>query len=136
MLKDRVPYYYNQCDCNCAETMLRCANDEWNLNLSADAYRAIAPFGGGCGCGEFCGAIAGSLAALGEMQIKVRAHVTEGFPELCAEFTQACEASLGSLKCEKLKEMYRTEEERCIKTVLLAAEVLQKQVESLNKSEE
>ena len=136
MLKDRVPYYYNLCDCNCAETMLHCANDEWNLNLSADAYRAIAPFGGGCGCGEFCGAIAGSLAALGEMQIKNRAHVTEGFPELCDEFTRACEEALGSLQCEKLKELYRTEEERCIKTVLLTAEVLQQQVDAMNKAEE
>lgn len=131
MLEDRVLYYYDQCDTNCAETILHAANDEWNLGLDEKSYKAIAGFGAGCGCGKFCGAVAGSLAALGESFIHISAHKTEGFPELCADLTQKMEAGLGSLECERLKEMYRTEEFRCRKTLQLAGGILQKEMDAL-----
>lgn len=81
--------------------------------------------GAGCGCGRFCGAVAGGLATLGQMHIDTRAHAAEGFADRCAAFVEAAEAHLGSVQCEVLKAKYRTEECRCLKTLELAAEVLE-----------
>ena len=125
MLKDRLERYYLQEDMNCAETMLRAANEEWKLGLDEKAYRAVAGFGAGCGCGRFCGAVAGGLAALGEERIQARAHATPGFGEQCAAFVNAVETQLGSVECEELKKKYRTEQLRCLRTLELTAEVLQ-----------
>ena len=125
MMKDRVRYYYNCCDCNCAETLLHSGNDEYHLNLGPEAYRAIAGFGGGIGCGNFCGAIAGAIAVLGERRISTSAHSTEGFGAECAAFLAMAEQKLGSLLCNDLKAKYRTDAERCLKTVELAAEALE-----------
>lgn len=135
MLKDRLEYYYLVSDMNCAETILHAANDEWDLGLDAAAFKAIAGFGAGCGCGRFCGAVAGGLAVLGEMEIRGRAHATEGFAALCAALVNEVEEALGSVQCEELKAKYRTEERRCIKTLELAAEVLQKYVDKLQEKE-
>jgi len=135
MLKDRLEYYYLQSDMNCAETILRAANDEWDLGLNTTAFKAVAGFGGGCGCGRFCGAVAGGLAVLGEMEIQGRAHATQGFSDLCAAFVNDIEVTLGSVQCEDLKAKYRTEERRCIKTLALASEVLQKYVDKLRGKE-
>lgn len=125
MLKDRLEYYYLKSDMNCAETILHAAADEWNLPVDQSAFKAIAGFGAGCGCGRFCGAVAGGLATLGQMHIDTRAHATEGFADRCAAFVEAAEAYLGSVQCEELKAKYRTEECRCLKTLELAAEVLE-----------
>jgi C_GCAxxG_C_C family probable redox protein len=129
VLEDRVVYYYGQCDTNCAETILHAANDEWHLGLSDENYKVIAGFGAGCGCEKFCGAAAGCLAALGVSRVHIRAHKTENFPDQCADLTQKLEKALGSLECGQLKALYRTEESRCLKTLQIAARVLQEEME-------
>ena len=49
MLQERAKQYYDQ-DYNCAETILRAANDEYQLGLDEAALRLAAGFGGGMGC--------------------------------------------------------------------------------------
>ena len=125
MLKDNVPYYYLEKDQNCAETILHVINDEYKLNLTEDDYLLIGGFGGGCGCGITCGALSASIAALGKMYIKKRAHATEGFMPMCGEFVEEFKASLSSIDCSVLKAKNFEEGKRCMKTVNQACDLFE-----------
>lgn len=126
MLKETATKIYLEQDYNCAETLLAAANSVYSLGLTAEDIKLVSAFGGGMGCGSTCGALCGALAALGKKHVAVRAHATEGFKDLCADFVADFEQTLGSCVCDVLVEKYKTEETRCLSTVLLACEVLEK----------
>ncbi len=127
MEKQRIARIYLEEDNNCAETILRAANEEYGLNLSDGDAKLIAAFGGGMGCGGTCGALAGALAVLGRVAVEGHAHATEGFKERCAALVSRFERELGSRDCAALKARYFEENgDRCLKTVLLAAQVLER----------
>lgn len=51
---------------NCAESVLRGLNETLHLDLPAEAHAIATPFGGGFGgAGSCCGALTGSLMAIG-----------------------------------------------------------------------
>ncbi|MCC8060803.1 MAG: C-GCAxxG-C-C family protein [Clostridiales bacterium] len=125
--------YYIEQDNNCAESMLRAANDRYNLGLEEESIKLISAFGGGMGCGKTCGALCGALAALGKMEVKGRAHATEGFSESCRAFVEKFEKELGDTDCAVLKGMYYTEELRCLETVERTANVLSDFIEERKK---
>ncbi len=116
---------YLEEDYNCAETFLRAADEAYGLGLPGGSHRLVSAFGGGMGCGRACGAVCGALAALGYMRADGRAHATEGFGSLCAGFIDKVEEACGSIECSALMPRYRTEEARCLGTVLRVAEVFE-----------
>ncbi len=123
-MEDRVYDYFINRDYNCAETLLRVANDEYSLGLWEEDFKLVSAFGGGLGCEKTCGALCGAMAAIGYLKVTGRAHATENFKELCSGFVQKFEHDLGSINCDALKLKYRNEETRCLKTVVLAAHTL------------
>lgn len=123
-MEDRVYDYFINRDYNCAETILRVANDEYGLGLQEQDFKLVSAFGGGLGCEKTCGALCGALAAIGYLKVTERAHATENFKELCSGFVQKFEDELGSIDCDALKLKYRNEETRCLKTVVLAARAM------------
>lgn len=123
-MEDRIYDYFINRDYNCAETVLRVANDAYKLGLREQDFKLVSAFGGGLGCGKTCGALCGALSAIGCIKVADRAHATENFKELCSGFVQRFEAELGSIDCETLKLKYRNEETRCLKTVVLTANAL------------
>ena len=125
MLKDKAYEYFIIKDHNCAETALLAISEEYGLGIGPEEMKLVSAFGGGMGCGKLCGVLAGSMAALGRLAVNGRAHATENFGPLCAGLCERFEAGLGSLKCEELKPLYRTEELRCLKTVELGLEVFE-----------
>ena len=132
MLADVAENYFLQGDFNCAESVLLAANDVYELGLDKDScHRLVSAFGGGMGCGLLCGAIAGAMAALGQAAVTERAHVTEGFKELCADTAAKMEEALGSVNCSVIKPELFVEGRRCAETVRRAADVLEKQMEKL-----
>lgn len=128
MIKDHVYHYYIGQNKSCAESIFLAANQEYNLGAGQDAIKAIGAFSGGACCGSFCGAAAGGAAAIAlrtgapdldahsniEMREKVKAFVTE--------FTTAA----GSELCREIKPKNFVEGERCLRTVELAADILEK----------
>ena len=137
MIRDYTRKYYLEQNCNCAETVFLAANEALNLGLSMEDSRLICAFGGGMGCGSVCGALAGAMAILGRYMVKDRAHTTEGFKESCAALKAAFEARLGSIFCEDIKKRNFNEQERCLLTVELAADVLEAHLNALEgKAEE
>lgn len=130
MLKEKASQYYQQENRNCAEAILLAANDVWQLGLSADSARLIGGFGGGMGCGSTCGALAGAIAVLGVMDPAKKAHESETLKADCAALTALFNQKLGSTLCDDLTAKYRTEQDRCLATVQLAAQVLEEFVQA------
>lgn len=125
MLRDKVRKYYLEQDYNCAETILRCIDEEYQLGLEEADFHLVSAFGGGMGCGSSCGALCGAMAALGRLVVKMRAHATEGFKETCADYVKRFEEKLGSTECLELVKQYKKEDIRCMETVCLAADVFE-----------
>ena len=67
MLKDTVMKYYLEQDYNCAESIIRGANEYYGLGLDEKALLAFGGFGAGCYAGRLCGACAGGIAAVSSM---------------------------------------------------------------------
>ncbi|WMJ83237.1 C-GCAxxG-C-C family protein [Oscillospiraceae bacterium LTW-04] len=130
-MEERVYDYFITQDYNCAETILMLANDEYGLGLREQDFKLVSAFGGGLGCEKTCGALCGALAAIGCLKVTDRAHATENFKELCADFVQRFEDDLGSIDCDVLKLKYRDEETRCLKTVELAAKALEDYIKEI-----
>ncbi|MEG1849472.1 MAG: C-GCAxxG-C-C family (seleno)protein [Oscillospiraceae bacterium] len=125
MLRDLVAHYYLEGNDNCAEALLRAADEAYGFALDEASYKLIGGFGGGMGCGRVCGALAGCIAALGVQRITGRAHETPDFGAACAACVADFSAALGGTECSELKPRYVCPETRCLETVLRAADVLE-----------
>lgn len=125
MDKRKLYEYYIEKDYNCAEAVLRAANEEYGLGLGESAYLLVGGFGGGMGCGSTCGALSSAISVIGKLMIEERAHATEGFKDKCAGFCRRFTETLGSTECSVLKEKYTEGENRCLKTVELAYGLLE-----------
>ena len=132
MLADVAERYFLQGDFNCAESVLLAANEVYELGLDKEnCHRLVSAFGGGMGCGLLCGAIAGAMAALGQAAVTERAHVTDGFKDLCAGMAAKMEEALGGVNCSVIKPALFVEGRRCAETVRRAADVLEAQMAKL-----
>lgn len=125
MLKEKAEKYYLEGDYNCAEAILRAANDAYALGLDDAALRLVGGFGDGMSRGEVCGALSGAMAAIGALMIESRAHATPGFKETCAQYVARFEERLGGIDCRDLKPKYAREGCRCVDAVALGAETLE-----------
>ena len=67
MLKDVYQKYYFERNYNCAETLLRAANDYYDLKLHDRDMIMVGAYGAGIQCGNTCGAV---LAAASVLSIK------------------------------------------------------------------
>ncbi|MFI3313586.1 MAG: C-GCAxxG-C-C family (seleno)protein [Eubacteriales bacterium] len=123
-MKELARAYFLEKNCNCAESVLRAANDTYELGITPEDIALISGFGGGMGCGKACGALCGGIAAMGKAKVQGNAHVTEGFREACAKFATDFECQLGGTECKDLKPKYFTQEARCSAVVEAAAELL------------
>ena len=122
LVKNTTKYYKD--NYNCAETLILAGNETYNLGLDEKTAKVMAGFGGGCGCGHLCGALAGALGIISALMVTDRAHETPDFGPIRADFMKLYEEKLGSVMCNDLKPKYRTEENGCLKTCELTAELL------------
>lgn len=125
MLRDRISAYYLDQDYNCAETVLHAINDEYGLEIPDEMFKLVGGFGGGMGCGNACGALCACIAAFGKLTIDERAHATPDFKERCSDLVQRFQEKLGDTACCELVLKYKTEETRCLDTVLLTADLFE-----------
>ena len=125
MLKEKAYEYFITRDHNCAESALLAISEEYGLNIGPEEMKLVSAFGGGMGMGKLCGVLAGSMAGLGKLAVKEKAHATENFGPLCAGLYEALQAGLGGTECAELKPMYRNDEVRCLRTVELGLEVFE-----------
>ncbi len=125
MLMDKInKYYTKEYDFNCAEVMIYSASDEYNMNLKRETFKTMASFGGGMGIESVCGAITGSLAVIGILFTKERAHEGDRVKNLCREFFEKFKEKLGTDNCAELKAKYRKEDIGCRIMIENAAKIL------------
>ncbi|MCC5909256.1 MAG: C-GCAxxG-C-C family protein [Clostridiaceae bacterium] len=133
MLKEKaIKYYDKKYDLNCAEAIVYAANEVYELNLSRDALKAMAGFGGGMAVEDTCGAVTGAVAVLGIIFVEEKAHESDKIKELVKKLFNRFEEKMGTCNCKLLKEKYREEEPiKCKNVVAMAAEVLEGIIEEL-----
>ena len=128
MIKDHVYKYYISQNRSCAESIFLAADEEYRLGASAQALKAAGAFSGGVCCGSLCGAAAGGAMAIARATggPETPAHDNEEMREkikaFMAEFAQAA----GCEVCREIKPRYFQEGQRCLATVELAADILEK----------
>lgn len=124
-LKYIEKYYNKEYNLNCAETIIYAANEAYELNLDKNTLKTMAAFGGGMAVGDTCGAITGSLAVMGIVFTKEKAHESDKIKKLTVEFFKKFDTLLGAKNCFELKEKYFDGDERCKKMLYTAAEILE-----------
>jgi len=125
MLMDKInKYYTKEYDLNCAEVLIYAASDEYNMNLKSETFKTMSSFGGGMSIESVCGAITGSLAVIGILFTKEKAHEGERVKKLSQELFQKFDAKLGAINCSRLKEKYKTEDIGCRVMIETAATIL------------
>lgn len=130
MFVTKARKYYMEHDFNCSESILYAANEHYDLGIDPKGLKIMAAFGGGMGIESVCGAVTGSIAALSVMFCENKAHDNPELKEICKSYFAEFEKRYHSTICLELKEKYRTEEEKCLKVIEMAAEVLEKVIEA------
>ena len=132
MLKDRIPEIYINNNYNCAETIIRAANEEYSLGLSKDALTLVAGFGGGMCALSTCGCLTGAITVLSKIYVEEKAHETEGFNRIIKGFYKLFTETFGSEDCRDIMPKHRKQgEERCMETILMTAELLDQYLKEL-----
>ena len=117
-------YCTKEYDLNCAEILIYAASDEYNMKLKKETLKAMSSFGGGMCIESVCGAITGSLAVIGILFTKEKAHEGDRVKILCQELFQKFQSKLGTNNCAKLKAEYKKEDSGCRVMIETAAQIL------------
>ena len=133
-LGEKAKEYYLEHGLNCAVSVLLAANDTYNLGLKKQDAQLITAFGGGMGCGNLCGALAGSMAALGKVFLAEDEMYKPEFKDVCAGFVAKFNERWGTTLCAPIKEVNATDPRtRCSFTVLETGNLLQEYIDGLKK---
>lgn len=120
----RKLYHYN-----CAEAILRGANDYYALDLNNKALKMITPFGGGMNTGNTCGILTGGLAVIGVMFTEDMPSNNDKMKEVTRHWIAAFESEFKNTNCTRIKELNQIGNEGCADLILKGADILEKIVE-------
>ncbi len=132
MLKELIESGYGE-GLNCAEKIIRGANEVYELGLSEDATRLLAGFGGGLAVGAACGALCGAIAVISHMFVKDDAHKSDILKPISQEYLEGFNRKMGSIQCKDLKEKYYDDETGCSYIIITAAEMLDEIIEKYDE---
>ena len=125
MLKEKAKEYYNDKDYNCAEAIIRAANDVYDLGINEAGLKSYGCFGAGMQCGSVCGAVSGAMGAISAKEVKTIAHESETLGPKCREMMKGFEERFGHTLCKEVRKNHFSKETRCWKAVEGAAEILE-----------
>ncbi|SHO56653.1 C-GCAxxG-C-C family protein [Vibrio quintilis] len=111
-------------DLNCAETIVKGANDTYGLGLDDNAIRLAAGFGGGMCVEGACGVVTGITMVLSALYAKERGHTSPEMKEKIKLAIQQFESLYQSTNCHNLKENHRDEKTGCHGLILSGGEIL------------
>ena len=134
MLRDVVSelyYHGNGHNFSCSEAMIRGIDTYYQLDLPEEVFYAASGFSGGCRHDEMCGALAGSIFALGILySVKDHAHDSELMGDLREQLFKRFEERFGPYRCVELKKRYHTVERKCEVLLLECADILEDLIRS------
>lgn len=135
MDEKRIDGLYFTENFNCAESTLRYLNEKHHLGIADEDLKLVGGFGGGMGCGKTCGVLCASIAAIGKVMIKEKAHEDPAIRDACGAFVSLFEKEMGSVECVELKERYFHDKDgtRCRLTVGKGIALIDQYLEKLEK---
>ena len=125
-LKEHIPTYYFDRNYNCSESVLRAANDYYQLGIADKDMIMAAGFGAGMQTGNTCGAVLAAISVLSLKYVEAKAHESEDIKPYVSLFLKLFKERLnGSIKCSEIKPDYFAPEVRCLATVEAACDALE-----------
>ncbi len=128
MLKDLIGPYYFEKNYNCAETVLRAANDYYELGLHDYDMKLVGAFGAGIQCGNTCGAILRAASVLSMKYVEAKAHESADIKPITTAMMEKINAKYGSSLCSDIKPQSFQPEIRCLKTVEAICDILEETI--------
>ena len=125
MLKDCVHKYYLEQNYNCAESLLRGANDHFGLALGDREMILAGVFGAGIQTGNTCGAFLAAAMVVSMKYVAAKAHESADIKPAAALLTEKFSARMGSLLCSEVKPRFFVPGVRCLAVVDAACEALE-----------
>ena len=117
MLKDHVGKYYFDQNYNCAESVLRAANDYYGLGLHDRDMILISGFGAGIQSGATCGAFLSAVSVLSFRYVQQKAHESADVNPVVNRLIVRFQQKMDSLVCADIKPRVFVEGKRCLVTV-------------------
>lgn len=122
---------YNTTGLNCAESIIRAANEHYDLGIDESDYAMLSGFGSGFMTGNLCGAAAASAAVLGKMYVKGRMAESADARKKIQAFMRDFNETLGGTMCKDIRAKHQNvnKGKGCTEVVQLAAECLVRQID-------
>ena len=117
MLKDVYAKYYFEGNYNCAETIIRAANEYYELGLHDRDMIMVGAYGAGIQCGNTCGAVLSAAAVLSMKYVEAKAHESEDIRPVVMKLMRKFQAKYGSTLCKEIKPQSFKPEYRCRMTI-------------------
>ena len=125
MLKDIYQKYYYDQNYNCAETILRAANEYYGLDLHDRDMIMIGACGAGIQCGNTCGTIIACAAVLSMKYIEKKAHESDDIRPVTTMLIREFNKKYQSTLCKDIKPQSFKPEIRCKHTIETACDILE-----------
>ena len=125
MLKDNIGKYYFEGNYNCAETLIRTANDYYDLGLHDRDMISYGVFGAGIQTGNTCGAVISAAAVLSMKYVEKKAHESSDIKPVTTRLMQEFNKKYGSVLCRDIKPQSFDSKVRCRYTVEAACDILE-----------
>lgn len=128
MLKDLLPKYYFEQNYNCAETILRAANEYYNLGLHDKDMILVGAYGAGIQSGNTCGAVLSVAAVLSLKYVEAKAHESEDIRPVVQKMIRKFNEKYGSILCKDIKPQSFKPEYRCQMTIETSCDILEETI--------
>ena len=102
MLKDHYEKYYFEQNYNCAETLIRAANDYYDLKLHDRDMVMLGAYGGGIQTGNTCGAILAAASVLSMKYVEQKAHESKDIGPVTTALIREFNKKYGSVLCKDI----------------------------------
>lgn len=128
MLKDVYAKYYFEGNYNCAETIIRAANEYYELGLHDRDMIMVGAYGAGIQCGNTCGAVLSAAAVLSMKYVEAKAHECEEIKPVVMKLMRKFQAKYGSTLCKDIKPQSFKPEYRCQMTIEASCDILEETI--------
>lgn len=125
MLKDSFQTYYFEGNYNCAESMIRAANDYYNLGLHDRDMIMLGVYGAGIQTGNTCGAVLAAASVLSMKYVEAKAHESTEIKPVTQKLMRAFKERFGSTLCKDIKPQFFDPQVRCLHTIENACDILE-----------
>ena len=128
MLKDLAETYYFENNYNCAESILRAANEYYHLELHDRDMILVGAMGGGIQTGNTCGAILAAASILSIKYVEAKAHESTDIKPVTQILMRKVREKYGSHLCKDIKAQSFKPEYRCKMTVYTICDILEETI--------